>query len=670
MSSVASSSTTPNASTSIDATIESRVDQLMAQVDSSTADDSDYVDGVKQMKKDLENTLPENEDAELSEDAYNELLERMENNGQSSSAPYLLKPVKKMVKKNKKVDLLPSVAANPFETSIDGLVLLNVAQSNHLSPNTQKIRDYAVRCYRQWLDEMKAKDELFAKYQPQYYPIKKASFLLFILAMRINENYAYKTVRDVFANSLCNEVRDKNYGGNPKKEYGDSIRKVLRFLLRKFGNQVDKVQPLLNHDRKLLRSKLDKNLLNDARADVLFSFCRSSGLRGDSFQHMKLKDLTFQKITNSRGISTLVVSLSIWKDKFVLDEPRCQTLYGCGNHQECGNMSLLWYLSHWRKVFEKSNDPDIIWTSGDFKIKENCLQEPLFKAINTDEDATPKDISNTIKNYAKKHLGKRYSFRSLRSGCVCQVFINSILRSGHVTHETKQAVKLHVGWLQDTAMDYYVRVAAYKYQNVLALQQSTDYDDGVDNVLTLVRQDSNELLESSTSTSNIGSSSTSVAPIMSDQIGKRYVPKTVSARVPKAMKKLITEEINPVLGTDMVMEKQKHKLKKEKNPGKVWSNFWKNLLYKYTDEHLHLLEGDQEIAKLKKVMKQSKGPAYEEARSKYRSKSKTYAQSDIVQKFKNGDTKWIRAYCYRARRTGVPDPEVRVKKITFVKKDE
>ncbi len=46
MNSVASSSTTPISS--IDATIESRVDQLMAQVDSSNADDSDYV-----MKKDL-----------------------------------------------------------------------------------------------------------------------------------------------------------------------------------------------------------------------------------------------------------------------------------------------------------------------------------------------------------------------------------------------------------------------------------------------------------------------------------------------------------------------------------------------------------------------------------------------------------------------------------------
>ncbi len=129
--------------------------------------------------------------------------------------------------------------------------------------------------------------------------------------MRINENYAYKTVRDVFSSSLILEVRDKNYGGDPKKEYGDSIRKVLRFLLRKFGNQVDKVQPLLNHDRKLLRSKLNKYLLNDSRADVLFSFCRSSGLRGDSFQYMKLKDLTFQKITNSNQVSTLVISLSI-----------------------------------------------------------------------------------------------------------------------------------------------------------------------------------------------------------------------------------------------------------------------------------------------------------------------------------------------------------------------
>ncbi len=53
--------------------------------------------------------MPENhDDAELSDEAYNELLERMENNGEGS-APYIFKPVKKMTKKNKMVDLLPSV---------------------------------------------------------------------------------------------------------------------------------------------------------------------------------------------------------------------------------------------------------------------------------------------------------------------------------------------------------------------------------------------------------------------------------------------------------------------------------------------------------------------------------------------------------------------------------
>ena len=96
--------------------------------------------------------------------------------------------------------------------------------------------------YAQWVKSMRAKDALFHRYQgAALFPIKKDTFLMLILAMRVNENYVYKTVRDIFANSLCHQVKFKRYGGDPKEEYGDS-RIVLRFLLRKFGNQVDKVQ--------------------------------------------------------------------------------------------------------------------------------------------------------------------------------------------------------------------------------------------------------------------------------------------------------------------------------------------------------------------------------------------------------------------------------------------
>ncbi len=56
-----------------------------------------------------------------------------------------------------------------------------------------------------------------------------------------------------------------------------------------------------------------------------------------------------------------------------------------------------------------------------------------------------------------------------------------------------------------------------------------------------------------------------------------------------------------------------------KNPGKVWSNFWKNLLHRYADEHPHLFEGDAEIIKVKKEMKIVNGDrtTYEKAKSKY-----------------------------------------------------
>ncbi len=44
---------------------------------------------------------------------------------------------------------------------------------------------------------------------------------------------------------------------------------------------------------------------------------------------MRIKGLTFQKVKHPDGATTLAITLRVWKDKFVLNEPRHQTLYDC-----------------------------------------------------------------------------------------------------------------------------------------------------------------------------------------------------------------------------------------------------------------------------------------------------------------------------------------------------
>ncbi len=41
----------------------------------------------------------------------------------------------------------------------------------------------------------------------------------------------------------------------------------------------------------------------------------------DDFTHMRIKNLTFQKVKHPDGATTLAITLRVWKDKFVLNDP-------------------------------------------------------------------------------------------------------------------------------------------------------------------------------------------------------------------------------------------------------------------------------------------------------------------------------------------------------------
>ncbi len=103
--------------------------------------------------------------------------------------------------------------------------------------------------------------------------------------------------------------------------------------------------------------------------------------------------------------------------------------------------------------------------------------------------------------------------------CVCFDFYVSLLinrnaNMKNIVHKNvHDGITYHVGWLDTYSMEYYIRAASYRFQNVNALQENTDYDNGVESVLEFVRVTAGEELggdipdASQTTASSIGSSS-------------------------------------------------------------------------------------------------------------------------------------------------------------------
>ena len=153
--------------------------------------------------------------------------------------------------------------------------------------------------------------------------------------MRVIHKYAYATVKNVFINELNAYIIDNKLGGNPKLEYGDDLRNLLRSLLRKYGNQVYKVNPLYNIEREKIRASLDLRKELDARTNAVMYFGRAGGNRGDTYESMTLGHLEFKKVPTTENNFVISVYCKIVKDKVLLSAPRYQTIMGSENHSQC-----------------------------------------------------------------------------------------------------------------------------------------------------------------------------------------------------------------------------------------------------------------------------------------------------------------------------------------------
>ena len=139
-----------------------------------------------------------------------------------------------------------------------------------------------------------------------------------------------------------------------------------------------------------------------------------------------------------------------------------------------------------RKVFVREDFRDMI-EHGDFKIKDECKTWPLFSCLNTDTDAVENDgLGKAMKLSASKLLAKRYTPRSLRSGCVCQFLLNSIKSKGTVDTNDYISIKTHIGWRDEKSILAYIRTAQTKFQHVQSLLDPDAFNNPIGEVLDFI----------------------------------------------------------------------------------------------------------------------------------------------------------------------------------------
>ena len=139
-----------NNNNNIDEQFEQQVERTITQYEKDFNNDVDFEAGKLTKEMEKAKLTADVDTSNIGRD-FADLLRRMDNNGQHSPSHFSFTPVRKMTKVNKKINLMPTVAANPFQTASEGLVIVNAAQVHHLAHGTLQVREYAVRCYCSWM---------------------------------------------------------------------------------------------------------------------------------------------------------------------------------------------------------------------------------------------------------------------------------------------------------------------------------------------------------------------------------------------------------------------------------------------------------------------------------------------------------------------------------------
>jgi hypothetical protein len=340
--------------------------------------------------------------------------------------------------------------------------------------NTKRNHNYAARVYIQFYQTIVSKNNELRQLQPHPFPIHSYVYQYFLAYMRGELCYAYRTVRDCFINDLNVFIEENNdvlQCESPRQQYHKKILHTMRALLRVYGSQPVKVNPILNHDYFKWINQLSIVRPNHAELLALIAVLRYTGARGDSLKQVKFKHITIKVISDENATKNvrLITEIQLTKDKNIETTDRLVTIYGKQNHSICPCFLLLSYVMNVRKALT-FNTICISNTISQMKnqqlqFNQNYLNEFLFNSQSTpNTPMTNESMSNKLKNSSYKILNKVYSTRSFRTGFICQCIINGMKSNeGTLTNDVKERLRIQLGHMNEHAIDYYYRSYVTKY---------------------------------------------------------------------------------------------------------------------------------------------------------------------------------------------------------------
>ena len=278
------------------------------------------------------------------------------------------------------------------------------------------------------------------------------------------------------------------------------------------------------------------------------------------------------------------------------------------------------YLANHRQVFNVGDLKQVV-DNGDFTLKQGAVNWPIFSELRSDTvSAKAKHLSFYLIKASEK-VGKRFSMRSLRSGCVCQAIINSIIRNNRVTTDDYVAIQKHVGWTKgDSAMKEYERMALYRYSNLTDLQEINAHRDP-----TLIVR--NHMIEDGvyqeTSSSNISINEMKLPPI---QLRKKKIPKGLRD---------LEYTCNPALGILKQKEHNESTLSGIGFKNSHWDSHWTRRCVERAGKSdcLEKMMLDSDYVRLRGML--SKRPT-ENIRTRLRKLIKVYGNNLLIEDFESG----------------------------------
>ncbi|KAL9641419.1 hypothetical protein ABK040_013348 [Willaertia magna] len=254
------------------------------------------------------------------------------------------------------------------------------------------------------------------------------------------------------------------------------------------GSDQYKIRPLLNKGKEQILNAIDQSIYLDCLLSLLVMQGRSRGLRGDTLQAVKLRDITFIRSMVNKFV-LLTTRFWIEKDKTVFKRKRYQTLLGNPNYKRCGNICLLLYLTHFRKVF-RVNDPIYLLNlpqgHPDWQILDEYLDEPLFLSTDGKNSWSNKCMSNKMKNFCSAHKIELYSTRSLRSGLCCSLLLKYKMLHGELHSSFLEKVKEFIGWESIKEINIYKRFVTDHYSEEGILCESRVSNTMISDILSSV----------------------------------------------------------------------------------------------------------------------------------------------------------------------------------------